>query len=393
MKRKLISILLLCCCAASLLVTRAAATEIEIATGDALMRVYKSSDNSVKYQNPFSDSFEYLHSNELDSTMNVYYYVTVPISIQGNHTYVITVSFHEEYWSTQDYISSINYFDRLMVSRGNSLIEYDIDNDTTEFNGFSMYRSVSNASDSSGLLRLVTVSFIVDDPTITNFSFYTKSHKMHTVSGDPIVIRDITDASLDDVVAEVIRLTNATNYSAGSTTEGLASIHGVLEGRLSELYDSVEGTGFQTRKAIDTLTKEMPELVEEGTKNALNKFYDELKQEASDKLSSAVDELSQKMPVNVAALQTSFNQLYNSVTTHSTNASLTLPAGSVTLMGNTYTFWDASNVSFNEFFSLPIVTLLLIPLRFVFVFGMGKYLISYFDKLVKLITLHVQGGN
>lgn len=396
MKRKLISILLLCCCAASLLVTRAAASEdIDIATGDALMRIATS--GTTKYQGLFSDSWSYSVSSTQTTNSSRYYMVVLPVSIQGNHTYIYTLNWNETYYSVDSYLTAPEFFDYIKVTRGNETVEIDLANENTDFDGFSMYRTVSSSGGSSGYIRHVSVSFVVDDPTITNFSFYTQTHDIHEVHTSPITITDVSDATLDDVLAQLVKLTTATNSSAAASASAMKDSIYELQTALGDTMSSLQESNITSmaalKETVNKMIEEMPGAVQEGTKGALQEFFEELKQEASDKLSSSVNELSEKMPVNVAALQTSFNQLYNSLTNHSTNATLKFPAGTVTLMGNTYTFWDASDVSFDEFFSLPIVTLLLLPLRFIFVFGMGKYLISYFDKLVKLITLHIQGGS
>ena len=125
-----------------------------------------------------------------------------------------------------------------------------------------------------------------------------------------------------------------------------------------------------------------------AVESGLDKFKQKMEQEANDKLSSALDKIKKAMPVDIDGLQSSFDQLLQSVSTHDSSASLVFPGASVTLLGYDMQFWDDQMINFDDFFNLPGMQLLLLPLRFLFVFGMAKYLIYYFSKLEKLITLH-----
>lgn len=399
MKRRLISLMMLCCCAASLLVTRAAASDdINVATGDALMRVAGQSSTVTKYQGLFSDSWSFSVSSTQTENENRFQLVALPISITGDHTFVYTLTWQEEYYATvSDVTLASEFFDYIKVSRGDEVEEIDIANDITDFDGFSMYRSISSSAGSSGYIRHVSVSFIVDDPEITNFSFYTQTHKIHSVHLSPITILDISDATLDDVVAQLVKLTNTTSNTnsntAGIINDAITNLGQQLSESSWQSQEEIKASLSEVANAVTQMKDEMPAAVQEGTKNAMQEFFEDLKKEATESFNKAVTEINESLPIDVSALKGSFDQLYNSVSTHSTSAAFTFPAGTVSLMGQTFTFWDAQQVNFDEFFSLPGMTLLLLPLRFVFVFGMAKYLLHYVAKLEKLITLHTGGGS
>ncbi len=387
MKRRFISLLLVCCCAASLLVTRAAAAddEINVATGDALMCITTYS-STVTNQGLFSQSWGRSVSNDNDPHI---LRVSLPISIEGNHTYIYTLTWEEEFSAVSGYITSSDYFKSLKVSRGTESVSYLINNDLIEAPGFSIYRSVSSIANSSGYLRHISVSIVVDDPTITDFEITTQEHEIHKVQTSPISVIDISDATLDDVVAQLVKLTNTTSSSGAASSAAIQGAISSLQQSMSGSNEELKTSLSEVKQAVIDMTEALPGAVEEGMTNALDAAYDKWSKKAQEMIDAAVEEIKAAIPVDTSQLDSSFNQLYNSVSTHDMACVVTLPAGSVTLDGQTYTFWESQSIDFEDVFTIPGVSLLLLPIRFVFVFGMANYVLWFFKELLKICSLHV----
>lgn len=397
MKKGIITIIFLCCCAASLLVTRAAATdeEINVASGDALMRV--DSGGTTRYQGLFSDSWSFSVSSTQATNSSALMYVFLPVSIVGDHTYIYTLTWEEEYFTNGAYLTSSQYFDRIDIIRGQVYETIYLNNDIVEYDGFSIYRTVSNAESGSGPIRHVSLSIIVEDPTITYFSLATVEHSIHSVHTHPIQIIDISNATLDDVLLQLVKLTNTTTSSNMSTADIIYDSIQNLGAYLSETEwqnaENIRTSLAAVQEAVAQMSEGMEQAVEKGTKSAVKEFFEELKQEATEAFNKAVEELSDVIPVDISAFTNTFNTVYNSVSHHDTNFTFNFPAGSVTLMGNEYTFWERQPINITEVYnSSPYFRMLMFPLRFVFVYGFIKYLLYWFNKLEKLVTLHTGGG-
>ena len=337
--------------------------------------------------------------------------VLVPVSIVGDGSYLFNYCF--------TILSSTSKYANSWTSDGGSIVVHYVDGTTNKIsiNGSvastdGLYASLtkSSVSDSYGssvnvITSLFSASFVVSDPDIIGFEvIYTGTSStsstadggLYKINSEPMSIVNVTDATLSDVVTELSKVVVATQSSSSSISSSVSSamkeIANTLQSSSKGQTEAIQASLEELRTAIQEVTKTMAAAVEEGTENALEKFYDKVKQEASDKLSAALAQIQEAMPVDITALQGSVNQLYKSVSTHDTSAIMTFPAGELTLEGQTYRFWEPQEIAFDQFFEIPGVSLLLIPLRFMFVWGMAKYLMAYFSKLEKLITLHTGGG-
>ena len=245
---------------------------------------------------------------------------------------------------------------------------------------------VGNTQESDFVQHTITISF--DDASLLDYvKIFFHSRTDFTVQPDKVLTFPVTTVKLgakttEDIVAalEKIRLDNIYN------TAGLVNA-------LTRVNDSVESFQTASKEFQQNLQKQLEDFFNDGfdaaVESGLDKFKQKMEQEANDKLSSALDKIKKAMPVDIDGLQSSFDQLLQSVSTHDSSASLVFPGASVTLLGYDMQFWDDQPIDFDEFFNLPGMQLLLLPLRFLFVFGMAKYLIYYFSKLEKLITLHI----
>lgn len=244
---------------------------------------------------------------------------------------------------------------------------------------------VGNYQESDFVQHTITISF--DDASLLDYvKIFFQRRTDFIVQPDKVVTFPVTTVKLgakttEDIVSalEKIRLDNIYN------TAGLVNA-------LTRVNDSVESFQTASKEFQQNLQKQLEDFFNDGfdesVVSGLDKFKQRMEQEANDKLSAALDKIKKAMPVDLDGLQSSFGQLLESVSTHDSSASLVFPGASVTLLGYDMQFWDDQPINFDDFFNLPGMQLLLLPLRFLFVFGMAKYLIYYFKKLEKLITLH-----
>ena len=244
-----------------------------------------------------------------------------------------------------------------------------------------------------------TLSMVIDgDFPYDGVQIFFKNGCLGLVDSNPnslvgsVTLLAVSGATMGDLVDATQAVRDTVGNGVTSITSALASQSEAIKSSMNSQTQQMTATLEELQEAINSMSEGLSAAVEEGTENALEKFYEKVKQEASDKLASAVAQIQEAMPVDVVALQGSFDQLYQSMSTHEKTATMTFPAGDLTLMGQTYRFWAPQHISFDQYFELPGMSLLLIPLRFMFVFGMGKYLMAYFSKIEKLITLHTSGG-
>ena len=113
-----------------------------------------------------------------------------------------------------------------------------------------------------------------------------------------------------------------------------------------------------------------------------------LKQEVADKSNEIVNSVTEKISIDYSAIESGFNSLFTALSNHSDNATLTLPAGSVTIAGTSYTFWEEQTVSLNDVLQHDIVKMLLYPIRLIVYVGFAFYCLDFISKLESLITMN-----
>lgn len=296
-------------------------------------------------------------------------------SVYGNLVYKI-----EAYNSSGDLLGSAASF----VDQGNNKVASLSDLSLSAMYTQSLVH-VGNNQESDFVQHTITISF--DDASLLDYvKIFFLGRTEFIVQPDKVLTFPVTTVKLgakttEDIVAalEKIRLDNIYN------TAGVVNA-------LTRFNDSVESFQTASKEFQQNLQKQLEDFFNDGfdaaVDSGLDKFKQKMEKEANDKLSAALDKIKKAMPVDIDGLQTSFDQLLQSVSTHDSSASLVFPGASVTLLGYDMHFWDDQPINFDYFFNLPGMQLLLLPLRFLFVFGMAKYLIYYFSKLEKLITLH-----
>ena len=372
------------------------------ASGQAMLS-YVCTPSVVSASNPKKVSYLFFNASDTTSLLTgTYKYVDsalyVPINSIGSGSYVYALTWVETVRQVDEsvynnlvyqiaaYDSSGNLLGSAasFVDQGNNKVASLSDLSLSAMYTQSLVH-VGNNQESDYVQHTITISF--DDAGLLDYvKIFFHRRTDFTVQPDKVLTFPVTTVKLgaqttEDIVAalEKIRLDNIYN------TAGLVQA-------LTRVNDSVESFQTASKEFQQNLQKQLEDFFNDGfdasVESGLDKFKQKMEQEANDKLSAALDKIKKAMPVDIDGLQSSFDQLLQSVSTHDSSASLVFPGASVTLLGYDMQFWDDQPINFDDFFNLPGMQLLLLPLRFLFVFGMAKYLIYYFGKLEKLITLH-----
>lgn len=373
------------------------------ASGQAMLS-YVCTPSVVSASNPKKVSYLFFNASDTTSLLTGTYKTVdtalyVPINSVGTGAYVYALTWVETvrqvdesvYGNLVYKIAAYNSSGSLLgsaasfVDQGNNKVASLSDLSLSAMYTQSLVH-VGNMQESDFVQHTITISF--DDASLLDYvKIFFDSRKDFTVQPDKVITFPVTTVKLgakttEDIVAalEKIRLDNIYN------TAGLVQA-------LTRLNDNVDSFQTASKEFQQNLQKQLEDFFNDGfdaaVESGLDKFKQKMEQEANDKLSAALDKIKKAMPVDIDGLQSSFDQLLQSVSTHDSSASLVFPGASVTLLGYDMQFWDDQPINFDDFFNLPGMQLLLLPLRFLFVFGMAKYLIYYFSKLEKLITLHI----
>lgn len=372
------------------------------ASGQAMLS-YVCTPSVVSASNPKKVSYLFFNASDTTSLLTGTYKTVdtalyVPINSVGAGAYVYALTWVETvrqvdesvynnlvyniaaYNSSGDLLGSAGSF----VDQGNNKVASLSDLSLSAMYTQSLVH-VGNTQESDFVQHTITISF--DDASLLDYvKIFFHRRTDFNVQPDKVLTFPVTTVKLgakttEDIIAalEKIRLDNIYN------TAGLVNA-------LTRLDDSVESFQTASKEFQQNLQKQLEDFFNDGFDSAvesgLDKFKQKMEQEANDKLSAALDKIKKAMPVDIDGLQSSFDQLLQSVSTHDSSASLVFPGASFTLLGYDMHFWDDQSINFDDFFNLPGMQLLLLPLRFIFVFGMAKYLMYYFSKLEKLITLH-----
>lgn len=372
------------------------------ASGQAMLS-YVCTPSVVSASNPKKVSYLFFNASDTTSLLTGTYKsvdtaLYVPINSIGSGSYVYALTWVETvrqvepsvYNNLVFKISAYNSSGNLLGSAASFVDQGN--NKVASLSGLSlsaMYTQslvhVGNTQESDFLQHTITISF--DDASLLDYvKIFFHARTDFNVQPDKVLTFPVTTVKLgakttEDIISALdkIRLDNIYN------TAGLINA-------LTRVNDSVESFQTASKEFQQNLQKQLEDFFNDGfdeaVESGLDKFKQRMEQEANDKLSAALDKIKKAMPVDIDGLQSSFDQLLQSVSTHDSSASLVFPGASVTLLGYDMQFWDDQPINFDDFFNLPGMQLLLLPLRFLFVFGMAKYLIYYFSKLEKLITLH-----
>lgn len=219
------------------------------------------------------------------------------------------------------------------------------------------------------------------------FDFYVPGINRWGISGGTVNSFTV-QAPLEDTVNAISSLkdVNVQGFnSVASSVNTLSSITQSNYAGTSQLMNDI-------KQQVNTLDSNMQSHVY----NAIDEWHNEQESYVNNELDGKVQDIVDKIDdlYDYQQIEDAFSQVISIVTggaSRSPNGStvLPIPAGTVTINGETLTFWEATEIDFAPYFDIPIIKTLLIPFRFVLSYGFLKYIIYWIRKLVDTITLHV----
>lgn len=294
--------------------------------------------------------------------------------------------------------------------------------DLSSVRPYKIYFNYQNKDTYSSVHTFDYVGNVYQFTSMSTLDFY---YRRNYTNADGSKVNNFINHSIDLIVSPGIQTNNiyieftsdvnlsAINYStygpdvikidtsAEDLKNALGSLNSTTSQGFKDLADSVSSSSEQSTKALEDALRRIEDItqlidrdlwnfeqnIEEHTENALQEFKDKLEKEALDKMNKAVESLEKELDIDVSTLTESVQKLYDSITTDATDAVLTIPAGVVTVNGETYQFWDAAEVNFEEYFQYEPIKILLIAFRFVLLLGFGYYLFNWVKKIENLVTM------
>lgn len=211
----------------------------------------------------------------------------------------------------------------------------------------------------------------------------------------PATTSELTYSNIDDIYGSISELNLAVQhiYDLLSEIENNGSTF-----ILSDIFNKVDNMSDDIYEYQTAITNEVQQIkenlsndVQSGVEDALDKTKEELESEALEDMNNAVEDIQQDLNIDISAIQSGFENLYDSITTHETDAKLTLPAGKVTIGDTEYVFWEETEIDFSPYFEYPIIQTLLIPMRFVIIIGFGYFMLSQVKKIESIVTMNSNG--
>lgn len=212
---------------------------------------------------------------------------------------------------------------------------------------------------------------------------------IHPATTSKLVVSDLDDIDssikeLNNIVNEIYTLLGEINGNGNDITLGdIANSSSITVDELIDIRNNL----LELNDTMDN----MSDSVGEGVGSALDEQKEKLEDEALEKMDEIVDNVQEGLDIDISAIKNSFQNLYDSITTHETDAKLTFPAGRVTIGENEYTFWEETEVDFEPYFEYPIVQTLLVPLRFVMIVGFGYFMLNQVKKIESIVTMNSGG--
>lgn len=394
---------------------------LQYANADAFLYYRVGTSSVSEYCGAFSDGIGYSlisSSGTLPSSGSMLraLRVLVPVSIVGDGTYLFNYYFStiSDVYST--YANSW-YASSVVVHYADGTTEIvSVADNVASIDGFYANLTKNSFTDSlsqSGYVKtsLFSASFVVSDPEIIGFEVVYKGTTSSSSSADgglfritsePMTIMNVTNATLTDVVTELNKVVVATQSSSTSISSSVSSamqdVAEILKSSSTSQTEALQASLGELQKAIKEVTETMAEAVEEGTKSAMEEFFDDLKQKTQEAATSAINSVTAKIDETFPSMDSTkktFQLVYGSVSSHEMLETITFPAGTITfpedsasyMGGRTFTFWEETEIPLGEYFNQPIVKLLLIPLRFMFCLGFFKLIWEKIDAILCLVTL------
>lgn len=182
-----------------------------------------------------------------------------------------------------------------------------------------------------------------------------------------------------------------------STTSGLGGVETAVNA-LSSLTQSNFASTEQLLNSLDAAISDLKGSVTDSVYDALDQWnqheLDFVESDLNPLVQGVVDDINDLYDYDT--FYGAFNSVVNMVTGGNTRAApttrLRIPAGVVTVGGQTYRFWDETYVDFGPVFENDMIQLLLVPFRFLVAYGFLKYCLYWINKLINTITLHIKAG-
>lgn len=337
----------------------------DLSYGDVYVKANKSSGSTL-YYGLFSENW----GIQTTGTINNYTFnFVMPVHLFSTTPYIYSFSWLEPFQTNSSaqvtidkaFSSATVYFTDGTYTTLSALSSY---NGLELVSGCSFFCSVENASASfSGYIRQMTCSFILSDPSIKCISVVTGTHKVDGFESGDFHMCKVSGAGYDDVLSTI--------------KNSLANISSIATG----LQQAASQTNTSLGILTNTLADRVVAAIEGAQCDEKADALADVDQAASD-ISAAVNDVMPDLTTAKQTLQT----LYSNLTSHSTCSSITFPAGTCTISGQTYTFWNESTVDFSQIANNSSMQLILLPLRFILYLGSIKFIV---DKIKALIDTFV----
>lgn len=283
-----------------------------------------------------------------------------------------------------NYTDSSTYSDRKVLRITNNNTTFPLGNGTS--NLYTTATFVSSGSVSNNVCNYQFAMILpssdqlgmVSGSAIRNLYFNFKlpsdvTHAQVTFTGPDVIL---VDSSSEDLAAVISGIS--------SNTSGIVSGINTLSSDVHYLNRDTQNSLADVKKSVEAVKDNL----QSAQEAADDSFYQKLKNEIVDVGNDAVNSITEQLDIDISPLLNSFTSLYNSISTHSTTATVVLPAGLVSVGGTDYTFWEEQSVSLNDAFSNDSMQLLIIPFRFLIYIGFAFYVWNWIQKIENLVTLN-----
>ncbi len=316
--------------------------------------------------------------------------ILLPFEPIQNFSGSALVSFSLSFNSETTDLSSIiqtsvttNYVDDSNIGRQYNIVYGNNRVAVTNLGANKLYFTHSSSStNGASTLNHSTLNFYIVYSNIpsSQFNYYIKCSVPSSLSSAFVETSEPVILLVDGTSEEVSSSVGSIATSASSLDQGMKTlINKTLTTSSSEIAAMRD-----VQAAIDDFKNSYTQLQSQADQSTL----ESLKQEVADKSNEIVNSVTEKISIDYSDIETGFYSLFSALSNHSDNPTLTLPAGSVTIAGTSYTFWDEQTVSLNAVLQHDIVKMLLYPIRLIVYVGFAFYCLDFITKLESLITMN-----
>lgn len=289
-----------------------------------------------------------------------------------------------------NYTDSTTYSDRKALRVINNNTTMPLRNGTTSANLYTTASFASNGSVSNNVCNyqfaLILPSSedlgIASAQSVRNLYFNFKlpselTHAQVSFTGPDVILVDSSSEDLAAVISGIS--TNTSGIVSGINT--LSSDVQYLNRDTQNSLQAVQSAVDLVKKSVDDFSNTFTDKLEQHDKNLLD--------EATQSLDSNVSGIMDQLPFSseISQSTSTFQSVLSACSTDSTDCSLVLPAGDVSIAGTSYHFWDEQTIDLNPVFANQYIQLLLVAVRFIFGFSFLRYMFVWANNIIKLILL------